>query len=319
LSAENISTLVIDDLDVASDAEALRELGIRLVSSLRRTGFVALDVPGISAALTTPTYDAMRRFFALPISEKMTCSGADIHGQRGYTALGIERAKDQRLGDLKEFMHVGPEQQTAVGLENRWPEDVKFRSAHLRLYAALLKLGEIVCRAVALGLGLPQDMLWSNCRRGNHLLRSLHYPPLGSGAKLGAVRAAAHEDINVVTLLVASRGSGLQVLGRSSGEGGTEAWIDAPMRDGVILCNVGDMLQRLTNNWLPSTTHRVVNPVGKDGVCSRYSLPLFVHFDSDFMISTLASCISADSPNMYPDSILAGDYLRERLEAIGLG
>lgn len=135
--------------------------------------------------------------------------------------------------------------------------------------------------------------------------------PIAGDAE-GCIRAGAHEDINLITLLLGAEEAGLQIL-RPDG-----SWMDVSPPEGGLAVNVGDMLQRLTNHMLPSTTHRVVNPTGERSRFSRYSMPFFLHLRSDFPIATLPQCVRADSPNRYPEPILADDYLRERLIEIGL-
>jgi isopenicillin N synthase-like dioxygenase len=193
-----------------------------------------------------------------------------------------------------------------------WPTEIAdFRGTLFELYRQLEKLGIGVLRAVARDLALDEDYFSDKVNQGNSILRALHYPPVPASTG-GAVRAAAHEDINLITLLIGSPQPGLEVLSQSG------QWVKAPGGDDLILCNVGDMLQRLTNHVLSSTTHRVVNPPSPWCDVSRYSLPFFLHPNSDFLIETLPDCVSEMRPNRYPIPITADDYLQERLREIGL-
>ncbi|MGB1699760.1 MAG: isopenicillin N synthase family dioxygenase, partial [Nannocystaceae bacterium] len=220
-------------------------------------------------------------------------------------------AKDQDLADLKEFWHVGPEPRPREDmLPNAWPEEVpEFRAAMLDLYAALRRTGDKVLTLVAMHLGLSPDYFADKVNAADTIMRPLHYPPL-SGHE--GVRAAAHEDINVITLLVGSHEPGLEVQTRNGG------WVPVTTLKDTIVCNVGDMLQRLTNMELVSTTHRVVNPPEPWSLRSRFSMPYFLHFNPQFSIETLPSCIDEDRPNQFPVPITSQAYLEERLREIGL-
>ncbi len=279
-------------------------------------GFVALENHGLEPTLRRRAFEVVERFFALPLEAKRAYFVEGGAGARGYTPFGIEVAKDQTTPDLKEFWHVGRELDNAPGAprypENLWPEELpEFRPILTELYQRLEAIGDRVLAAVARGLHLPSSYFTDKTNFGNSILRALHYPPIGD-ERGGAVRAAAHEDINLITLLIGSEEPGLEVLSKS-GE-----WVEAPRGNDLIVCNVGDMLQRLTNRALASTTHRVVNPPSPWCGVSRYSLPFFLHPNSDFLIETLPSCIASDRPNRYPVPITADDYLKERLREIGL-
>lgn len=217
--------------------------------------------------------------------------------------------------DLKEFWHIGRELEGeppfAQLLPNVWPQEVpEFKTRMLALYEALDVLGNQVLDALAVYLGQSRDFFRSRVNMGNSILRPLHYPPIVDEGT-PSVRAGAHEDINVLTLLVGSREPGLEVLARDG------SWIPVTIIEGAIICNVGDMLQRLTNNVLPSTTHRVVNPPAPYSSQSRYSIPFFLHFNPDVLIDPLASCVTSDNLCRY-EPITADDYLMQRLREIGL-
>jgi len=303
-----------------------------LTRALGDVGFVALSDHGLPQGLRQRVFEQTAHYFSLPLERKMASHVPKGAGARGYTPFGVEVAKDQSVPDLKEFYHVGrqsidllhghadPSPKQLQALEqlqrNIWPHDApEFISSSLEMYRCLEGIGVRVLRAIARGLGLLPGFFEDKVDVGNSILRLLHYPPLPSALPergSHAVRAAAHEDINLITLLIGSEQPGLEVLSK------TGEWIAAPGGDDLIICNVGDMLQRLTNHRLCSTTHRVVNPPSPWADVSRYSLPFFLHLNSDFVIETLPSCISAAQPNRYPVPITADDFLRERLQEIGL-
>src|SRR5690606_4663060 len=253
-------------------------------------------------------YRAFRDFFALadPVKRRYHVPGAG--GARGYTPFGIETAKDARYPDLKEFWHVGREiprdsRYAGVMAPNLWPEEVPDVRAHgYALYEARDSLGSRVLGALALDLGLDEDWFADKTDCGNSILRPIHYPPI-TQADVPNVRAGAHEDINLITLLVGASAAGLEILTRD-GE-----WLPVTTDGDAIVVNIGDMLQRLTNHVYPSTTHRVVNPPGDAAGQSRYSVPFFLHANPDFLIDVLPSCIDAGHPNRYPQPITANDYL----------
>lgn len=279
-------------------------------------GFCGIVGHGISDEVINDAYAAMREFFALPVEVKQRYQ-THTGGARGYTGFGIETAKDNEHPDLKEFWQVGRELGPGSAsheslFPNVWPAEVEgFQPRLYRMFEALEALGVRLLDALALYLQQAPDYFRDKVDHGNSILRPLHYPPIAE-PDTPSLRSAAHEDINLITLLVGSEEPGLEILSKS-GE-----WIPVSMLPGTIVANIGDMMQRLTNHVLPSTTHRVVNvPEAYTGE-SRYSIPFFFHPNPDFEIATLETCISADNPNRYPDPILADDYLTERLIEIGL-
>lgn len=278
-------------------------------------GFVALTQHGIDSEVIHNALDISRDLFALPEDVKKQYHVQGQGGARGYTPFGTEIAKDAKHVDLKEFWHVGREIEGEPKypqlLPNVWPEEVPdFKPRMLSIFNELDKLGRKVLEGIAVYLGEERDYFESRVNMGNSILRPLHYPPIiDEGTP--SVRAGAHEDINVITLLVGSREPGLEVLAKS-GE-----WIPVTIIDGAIICNVGDMLQRLTNGVLPSTTHRVVNPPAPYSHKSRYSIPFFLHFNPDVVIDALETCYGEDRPKQFPP-ITADEYLIERLREIGL-
>lgn len=303
---------VLNIAGMQGNAELIAEHG----RAYEEFGFCGIVGHGISDEVIDNAYAAVREFFALPLAEK-ELSATGEGGARGYTQFGIETAKDHEHPDLKEFWHVGREMPPGVErhrslFPNIWPSQIKdFRKRVYPLYEALDELGHQVLEALTVHLDLPLDFFRATGNVGNSILRPLHYPPIEK-RDTPSLRAAPHEDINLITLLVGSEEPGLEILTRSGD------WIPVSTLPGTIVVNIGDMMQRLTNHVLPSTTHRVVNvPAAYTGE-SRYSIPYFWHPNPDFEIATLPSCISADNPNRYAQSITADEYLTERLIEIGL-
>lgn len=302
-------SLRLQDLDRAAFAAGLG-------ASFERYGFAVVSDHGLSATRIDSALAAAKAFFALPEADKRRYVVPGASGQRGYTPFGIETAKGQDHPDLKEFWHVGrdlpeghPHRQ--VMPDNVWPSEIPAFKAELSaLYADLEALGARLLSAVALHLGLEADWFAGPTADGNSVLRILHYPPCDFDGP--NIRAGAHEDINTITLLLGAEEAGLQILDRGG------AWLDVNPPDGALVCNIGDMLQRLTNGVLPSTTHRVVNPAVERRSSSRYSTPFFLHFAPEFVIQTLPSCVTADRPDRYPEPITAQAYLEERLREIKL-
>jgi isopenicillin N synthase-like dioxygenase len=295
-------------------AAFVRELG----AGYEEFGFVGVTNHGVDAKLIQDAYDTFQKFFAQNTETKQRYHLKGAGGARGYTGFGIETAKDSKFPDLKEFYHIGRNlpaghRYEAVMPANIWPVDFpEFQSVGYGLFEALDKLGLEMLRAIALHLKLPEDFFDNKVNLGNSILRPLHYPPIQEG-NTSSVRAGQHEDINFITLLIGSSAEGLQLLRRDG------SWLPVtPSSNDTIVVNIGDMLQRLTNHVLPSTTHRVVNPEGEKRKQPRYSIPFFLHPNPDYLIETLPSCITADRPNRYPTPITAHEYLLERLREIKL-
>lgn len=294
-------------LQQARDADGFaRELG----ASFERYGFAVLSDHPIPAAVIDPALADARALFALPEEVKRLHRPANGAGQRGHTPFGVEIAKGATHHDLKEFWHVGRELTGGGALPpNVWPaEPPGFRPHLLALYAALDALGARVLAAVARHLGLADTWFEPAVREGDSLLRLLHYPPVADEGP--HVRAGAHEDIDVITLLLGAEEAGLEILDRNG------RWLAVNPPPGSVVVNVGDMLQRLTAGRLPSTTHRVVNPAPERRGVARYSTPFFLHFAPDFLIEVPPELADAGRPA--PPPITAGDFLRERLVEIGL-
>ena len=297
----------------SGDREAfVAELGM----AYREWGFAGIRGHGISLALIDGAYDAFVAFFALPTEEKLRYHMPGTGGARGYTPFGVETAKDSKYFDLKEFWHVGREirdqKYADVMPDNVWPTEIpQFRERALALYDALDALGSRVLSALALNLDLDEDYFADKTNNGNSILRPIHYPPITT-EDIPNVRAGAHEDINLITLLVGASAAGLEVKSQQ-GE-----WVPFTSDADTIVVNIGDMLQRLTNHVLPSTTHRVVNPPGDAARKPRYSTPFFLHPNPDFLIDVLPDCVTPENPRRYPEPITAQGYLEERLREIKL-
>ena len=312
MMTSRIPTLDIRRYDTDRDA-FVAELG----AAYREWGFAGIRGHGIAPSMVNSAYDAFQRFFTLPAEVKMKYHLKGTGGARGYTPFGIETAKDSRYPDLKEFWHIGREiprdsKYADVMAPNVWPAEVpEFRPAGYGLYDALDKLGSRVLRALALHIDLPEPYFDDKTNFGNSILRPIHYPPITT-PDIPNVRAGAHEDINLITLLVGASAEGLEVKSHK-GE-----WVPFTADADTIVVNIGDMLQRLTNHVYPSTTHRVVNPGNENSRKPRYSVPFFLHPNPDFVIDVLPSCIDAEHPKRYAQPITANDYLQERLREIKL-
>ncbi len=309
MNQPTIPVLNIAEFDVNPE-QFVKEMG----EAYQAWGFAGITNHGIPMDVIKNALKASEAFFALPEATKKQYF-LDNGGQRGYTPFGTEIAKDAEYVDLKEFWHVGREIDGEPPypqlLPNLWPaETPEFKPAMLTLYTELDKLANRMLQAFALFVGESADYFKDKVNFGNSILRPLHYPPI-TDPNLPNVRAGAHEDINLITLLVGSEQEGLEVLSK------TGEWVGITMIEGTIICNVGDMLQRLTNHVLPSTTHRVVNPKGEAGKTSRYSIPFFMHANPDTSLDALPQCVTEDNPKREP-AITANDYLMQRLREIGL-
>ena len=280
-------------------------------------GFVALKGHFLNDQLVEDLYAEVRNFFNLPLDNKTKYEIPGIGGQRGYVSFGKEHAKGRSAGDLKEFWHFGQYVSEDSKYAAEYPENIKvlelpnFNSTGEEAYKMLEKTGVYVLRALALYIGLDEFYFDPYVKEGNSILRPIHYPPITDEPKDGAVRAAAHGDINLITLLMGAQGKGLQVQ-NNNGE-----WIDAMAQPDELMINVGDMLSRHTNNKLKSTIHQVVNPPRELWGSSRYSIPFFMHPVSDMNLNCLSECIDEKNPKLF-DDITAGDYLNERLVELGL-
>jgi len=279
-------------------------------------GFVALKGHFLDDQLVGDLYEEVRKFFQLPVEVKEQYEIPGIGGQRGYVSFGKEHAKGRSAGDLKEFWHFGQYVSEDSKYKNEYPDNVnvkelpKFNEVGNEAYQMLEKTGIYVLRALAIYLNLDEFYFDNFIKEGNSILRPIHYPPITQEPK-DAVRAAAHGDINLITLLMGAQGKGLQVQNHQGD------WIDAMAEPDELVINVGDMLSRHTNNKLKSTIHQVVNPPRELWGTSRYSIPFFMHPVSDMPLNCLENCIDAENPKKF-DDISAGEFLHERLVDLGL-
>lgn len=301
---------------LSDDPQRKQKFTDRIGNAYQDIGFVALKGHFLDDELVEKLYEEIKKFFNLPreVKEKYEIEG--IGGQRGYTSFGKEHAKGRKEGDLKEFWHFGQYVEDDPGLKAAYPENVyveelpEFNKVGKEAYKMLEKTAKYVLRALALYLGLEETYFDKWIKNGNSILRPIHYPPI-TKAPDNAVRAAAHGDINLITLLMGAQGKGLQVKNHE-GE-----WIDAIAAPDELMINVGDMLSRHTNNRLKSTIHRVVNPPKELWSASRYSIPFFMHPISEMPLDCLENCIDEAHPKLYEDST-AGKFLNERLIELGL-
>ena len=278
-------------------------------------GFCGIKDHGIDNALVEEVLQIFQSFFSFSDETKLQYHNPDIGGARGYTPFKIETPKGGSLADLKEFWHVGREiprnhpYREWMHENYRVPELPSFEEKTTELFNQFDALGKEILDSIGHFLKLEKDFFSSAVNEGNSIMRPIHYPPIADG-DLGE-RAGAHEDINLITLLVGGHQKGLEILTKSN------EWIDVNVESDVIVCNIGDMMQRLTNNYLVSTTHRV-RATESEYSSSRYSIPFFVHPNPDWLIETLTNCYNENNPNLYPQNILAEEYLQQRVKEIKL-
>lgn len=292
--------------------EFVRQLG----EAFHNIGFVGVKNHGIPKQLIDDFYRYSKEFFALTKDTKVKYEIPGLAGQRGYTSFGKEQAKGAKVADLKEFFQIGQEVPEGHPLKNEYPDNVdvteapEFTQLGKDLYKAFEKAGGQLLKAIAIHLNLGEGYFDERINDGLSILRAIHYPPITEEPK-SAVRAEQHEDINLITLLVGASAGGLQLLNME------DKWLPITPEEDEIVINVGDMLQRLTNNYLKSTTHRVVNPPKEEWHKPRLSIPFFLHPKADMDLTCLDSCVSDDHPLQF-EPITAGGYLDERLREIGL-
>lgn len=288
----------------------------KLGKAYEDVGFVAVKNHGIPAELIADLYKYVQQFFSLPSEKKKNFEMPELAGQRGYTSFGKEHAKGSDAPDLKEFFQYGQIVPKDHKLKSEYPDNVKvedvkdFNETFFKAYRAFEKSGKYLLQAIALYLHLDENYFDDFVEEGNSIARAIHYPPITS-EPASAIRAEQHEDINLITLLVGASADGLQILTKKN------EWVGVTSLPDQIVVNVGDMLQRLTNNKLKSTTHRVINPPRDLWHTSRFSIPFFLHPKSAMSLAALDSCIDEKHPKVFED-ITAGDYLDERLREIGL-
>lgn len=304
---------------INGSAEEKKSFSDEVGKAFNETGFITISNHGLSKELIAKLYEQVQQLFSLPDEIKLSYEKPELAGQRGYTSKGREKAKDAKTPDLKEFWQIGQTVTDADPIKDSYPENVvvkelpEFNPTTREIYQKLEQAGGHLLRAIAIYLELPENYFDDKVHNGNSILRGIHYFPIENPEAVpdDAVRAGAHEDINLITLLIGASADGLEVLTRE-GE-----WYPVKAQGEDIVVNVGDMLQRLTNNKLRSTTHRVVNPPRELMKTSRYSVPFFLHPKTTVSLACLNTCIDETHPKSYPDAT-AGEYLDERLREIGL-
>ncbi len=318
-----MSTVNIPRLDlntyINGSAEERKQFSNEIGKAFNETGFVTITNHGLSKELIDKLYEQVKALFALPDAVKQQYEIPGLAGQRGYTGKGKETAKGFKTPDLKEFWQIGQTVTDDDTLKAQYPDNVtvnelpEFNPTTIEVYKKLEAAGKHLLRAIAVYLELPETYFDDKVHNGNSILRTLHYFPITDPDSVpdDAVRAGAHEDINLITLLIGASADGLELLTRDN------SWFPVKAYGEDLVVNVGDMLQRLTNNKLKSTTHRVVNPPRELMKFSRFSVPFFLHPKSDMDLTSLDSCIDDQHPKLYTD-ITAGEYLDERLREIGL-
>ncbi len=284
-----------------------------LFAGLKDYGFIVLVDHTVDEKITKRAYEHIHEFFQLPTETKRQYVCKAGGGQRGYTAFGVEHAKNSDMPDLKEFWHVGREQLVDEKFrpyfpENIWPTEIpEFRQTMLNLYGALDTTANLLMDALGMALDMPQTYFRTMLQDGNSILRPIHYPPVEPNAPKNAVRSAAHEDINLITVMVGATTSGLELLDRDG------KWLPVMNNEKQLVVDSGDMLQVLTNGVIPATTHRVVNP--GDFRSTRYSMPFFVHPNPDTVLSCIPSCRGTGEKYAPVNS---HEWLMQRLREIGL-
>ncbi len=313
-----MNAIPIVDLSLFTNGDTVeREKFVKdLGSAFTEIGFVAVVNHGISDETIAKLYEETKRFFAFDLNTKRKFEIEGLAGQRGYTSFGKEKAKQSNVADLKEFYQYGQTVEDGDEIKKEYPgnvngvEIIDLNQSFFNAYRAFEKSGNYLLNAIAVYLGLDEKYFEPHVHNGNSILRAIHYPPILNEPQ-SAIRAEQHEDINLITLLVGASADGLEVLNQQN------EWVAVKSSPNQIVVNVGDMLQRLTNNTLRSTTHRVVNPPRDLWHTSRFSMPFFLHPRSDMKLNCLSKCISNENPLHYPP-ITAGEYLNERLIEIGL-
>ena len=303
---------VVDLGDLLADGPQRAAAVKRLSQALAEVGFFALVGHGVDQELIDSLYASAAETYDLPLETKQRYERPETMGQRGYTSFGREHAKDQEAADLKEYWSIGPQETRGVYPENLWPEEVPALRTHaLEVYERLGRCARAILAACAEALDLPRERFVELTEGGETLLRILHYPPVAPDRDPASVRAAAHEDVNLITLLCGATAAGLELLSRE-GE-----WRPIHALPGQIIVDSGDMLQQLTNGYYRSTTHRVVNP--DDDRSRRFSMPCFVHPRPEVDLTPLPECVAKTGGVPQFGSTTASAYLTERLQSLGLG
>ncbi len=310
---DEIPSLDLADF-ISGDPERKTKFVQEIGKAFNNIGFVAIKNHGLSEELRGKLYEAVQKFFYQPDELKKKYEFPELAGQRGYVGKGKETAKGHSRPDLKEFYHVGQPVVEGDMYKNVFPAEVpEFERYTTEVYKTFENTGKTLLRAIALYLELPEEYFEDKVKGGDSILRALHYFPIENPDALpeGAVRAAAHGDINLITLLMGASAEGLEVL-RLDGK-----WIPVTALPDQIIINVGDMLDRLTNHKLKSTIHQVVNPSREKMKNSRFSIPFFMHARPETDLTCLDSCVDANNPRRY-ENMTAGEFLDERLRELGL-
>ncbi|SMO37767.1 isopenicillin N synthase family dioxygenase [Solitalea koreensis] len=314
----NIPLLDLNDY-INGSAEQKKNFSDNIGKAFNDTGFVTIKNHGLSPELIDELYVEVKKIFSLPEDTKRKYEKIELAGQRGYTSKGREKAKDAKVPDLKEFWQIGQFIEGEELSKDDYPDNLlvnelpHFNQVTKEVYKKLEVAGKELLKAIAVYLNLPENYFEQKVWNGNSILRCIHYFPIEDPDAISAdtVRAGAHEDINLITLLIGASADGLEVLTR------TGEWYPIKAGEQEIVVNVGDMLQRLTNGKLVSTTHRVVNPPRELMKTSRFSVPFFLHPKFDMDLTSLESCVDENHPKQFSD-MSAGEYLDERLREIGL-
>ncbi|RPG58802.1 MAG: isopenicillin N synthase family oxygenase [Flavobacteriales bacterium TMED191] len=311
----NIPSLDLNDFN-SKDPNKKNDFVKNLGKAYEKIGFVAIENHGLSDELTKNLYKEVYNFFNLPLEDKLKYEKAELNGQRGYISFGRETAQGSTKSDLKEFWHFGQELSNSDPLINEYKPNIlceelpDFNKIGRETFEILEKTGLSILRALAIHLKLPETYFDQKVKGGNSILRAIHYPPIKTAPK-GAVRAAAHGDINLITILMGASAKGLEIQTRNGD------WIAVTALPKQVIVNIGDMMSRLTNNKLHSSIHQVTNPPKKEWGTSRFSIPFFMHPRSEMSLNCLESCITELNPKQYND-ISAGQFLNERIKELGL-
>ncbi|MDC0189409.1 isopenicillin N synthase family oxygenase [Flavobacteriales bacterium] len=311
----NIPSLDLNDFK-SSDSNLRDHFVQKIGQAYEEVGFVAIKNHGLSDNLTDKLYEEIRAFFSLPTDVKLKYEKSELNGQRGYVSFGREKAKGFKESDLKEFWHFGQELEPSDPLINQYEPNViceelhEFNKVGREVFTILEETGLYILRSLAIHLRLKENYFDKKVKGGNSILRAIHYPPIKKEPK-GAVRAAAHGDINLITILMGASAKGLEIQTRQGN------WIAVTALPEQVIVNIGDMMSRLTNDKLHSSIHQVTNPPKEEWNQPRFSIPFFMHPRSEMLLNCLDSCISSKKPKKY-NNITAGDFLEERIKELGL-
>jgi isopenicillin N synthase-like dioxygenase len=311
----NIPSLNLDNFINGNESQK-KSFVKNLGEAYEEIGFVAIENHGLNDELTNSLYEEVKKFFHLEDKIKFKYERPELNGQRGYISFGRETAKGSKKSDLKEFWHFGQELEKDDPLFNEYEPNIKcdelpeFNEVGRETFKILEKTGVSILQALALHLGIDENYFDKKVKGGNSILRAIHYPPITSAPK-GAVRAAAHGDINLITILMGASAKGLEIQTRKGD------WIAVTALPNQVIVNIGDMMSRLTNDKLHSSIHQVINPPKEEWGTSRFSIPFFMHPRSEMLLNCLDSCISSENPKKYPDTT-AGEFLEERIKELGL-